>query len=89
MFTCLGYRTRDCCNSPVLINPSPKGHIVLVAFLAETMKCVGIPHAKLIGRFHLNFSDIFTTKGSKGDYILGVSGNDCIFAVLGLKIYQC
>ena len=43
----------------------------------EVLKFVGVSQPKPMHGFLPNFQDILTPRGSRGDYNLGVSGNNC------------
>ena len=42
---------------------------------------VGVPQPKPLHRFSPNFQDMFVPRGSRADYVLGVSGGNCCHAM--------
>ena len=53
------------------LTPVPKAGVIVVACavqaVVEGTKLEGIPQTKSIQRFHSNFLEMLTTKGSRGD----------------------
>ena len=67
-------------------------HCAVRAALAD-IQLLGVPQPKPMHEFSPNFQGMFSPIGSRVDYVLGVSGNNCChgntFKIFGLKVCGC